>query len=137
MKYLFSVKPPGRLNDPGLLLLRVSLSAFMLTHGLPKLSRLLEGNAEGFPDPLGIGSSLSLVLVVIGEVVAPVLIIPGIMTRLATIPVLSAMSVAAFIVHAGDPFGSREMALLYLTGFLAVLILGPGKYSADQLISGK
>jgi len=137
MKYLFSVKPPGRLNDPGLLLLRVSLSAFMLIHGLPKLSRLLEGNAEGFPDPLGIGSSLSLVLVVIGEVVAPVLIIPGIMTRLATIPVLSAMSVAAFIVHAGDPFGSREMALLYLTGFLAVLILGPGKYSADQLISGK
>ncbi len=109
----------------------------MLTHGLPKLTRLLEGNAEGFPDPLGVGNTMSLVLAVIGEVLAPLMIIPGIMTRLATIPVLSAMFVAAFIVHAGDPFGSREMALLYLTGFLAVLIFGPGKYSADQLIRGK
>jgi len=137
MRNLLSVKQSGRLNDLGLLLLRVSLSAFMLTHGLPKLTRLLEGNAEGFPDPLGVGNTMSLVLAVIGEVLAPLMIIPGIMTRLATIPVLSAMFVAAFIVHAGDPFGSREMALLYLTGFLAVLIFGPGKYSADQLIRGK
>ena len=137
MRILFSVKPPGSLNDLGLLILRVSLSAFMLTHGLPKLTRLLEGNAEGFPDPFGIGSTLSLVLAVTGEVVAPVMIIPGIMTRLATIPVITAMSVAAFIVHAGDPFSGREMALLYLTGFLAVLILGPGRYSTDQLIRGK
>ena len=137
MRNLFSVKIPGRLNDLGLLILRVSLSAFMLTHGLPKLSRLLEGNADGFPDPLGIGSTMSLVLAVIGEALAPVMIIPGLMTRLATIPVITAMSVAAFIVHSGDPFGGREMALLYLTGFIAVLILGPGKYSADQLITGK
>ena len=137
MRNLFSVKTPGRLNDLGLLILRVSLSAFMLTHGLPKLSRLLEGNADGFPDPLGIGSTMSLVLAVIGEALAPVMIIPGLMTRLATIPVITAMSVAAFIVHSGDPFGGREMAFLYLTGFIAVLILGPGKYSADQLITGK
>ena len=137
MRNLLSVKQSGRLNDLGLLLLRVSLSAFMLTHGLPKLTRLLEGNAEGFPDPFGIGSTLSLVLAVTGEVVAPVMIIPGIMMRLATIPVITAMSVAAFIVHAGDPFSGREMALLYLTGFLAVLILGPGRYSTDQLIRGK
>lgn len=137
MRNLLSVKQSGRLDDLGLLLLRVSLSAFMFTHGLPKLARLLEGNAEGFPDPLGVGNTMSLVLAVIGEVAAPVLIIPGIMTRLAAVPVLTAMSVAAFIVHAGDTFGGREMALLYLTGFVAVLILGPGRYSADQLISGK
>ncbi len=64
------------------------------------------------------------------------MIIPGIMMRLATIPVITAMSVAALIVHAGDPFSGREMALLYLTGFLAVLILGPGRYSTDQLSGG-
>ena len=116
MRNLFSVKTPGRLNDLGLLILRVSLSAFMLTHGLPKLSRLLEGNADGFPDPLGIGSTMSLVLAVIGEALAPVMIIPGLMTRLATIPVITAMSVAAFIVHSGDPFGGIRIDKVMIYG---------------------
>jgi putative oxidoreductase len=134
MKNIFSTNSNPRLNDLWLLLFRIILAVFMLTHGFPKFMRLIEGNIAGFPDPLGIGENMSLILAVLGEFAAPLVIIPGIMTRLATIPVLSAMSVAAFIVHGADPFKGREKALLYLAGFLTILILGPGRWSVDNLI---
>jgi len=43
-----------------------------------------------------------------------------------------AMAVAAFIAHGADPFAKKEMALLYLVGFLTVALMGPGRYSIDQ-----
>src|SRR5512139_170774 len=104
MKFIFSTGSNDRLNDLWLLIFRVSLSAFMLTHGLPKLSRLIEGNGSDFSDPLGIGNNLSLIFAVAGEVVGPLLIIPGIITRIAAVQTIITMSVAAFIVHGGDPF---------------------------------
>lgn len=137
MKFIFSTSSSDRLNDLWLLIFRVILSVFLLTHGLPKLAILIEGNGGDFSDPLGIGNNFSLVLAVLGEVVGPFLIIPGIITRLASIPALTTMAVAAFMVHGNDPFNIREMALLYLVGFLAILILGPGRYSVDQLIYKK
>jgi putative oxidoreductase len=42
------------------------------------------------------------------------------------------MLVAAFIVHLDDPFKRKELALLYLVGFLIVLLMGAGKYSLDK-----
>jgi putative oxidoreductase len=42
------------------------------------------------------------------------------------------MSVAAFIVHFDDPFKSKELALLYLAGYLIIFVIGPGKYSIDK-----
>ena len=42
------------------------------------------------------------------------------------------MLVAAFIQHAGDPFGSREKALLFALIFIAILLLGPGPFSVDK-----
>jgi len=45
---------------------------------------------------------------------------------------MATMIVAAFIVHLDDPFKRKELALLYLVGFLIVLLMGPGKYSLDK-----
>jgi putative oxidoreductase len=45
---------------------------------------------------------------------------------------MATMLVAAFIVHLDDPFKRKELALLYLVGFLIVLLMGPGKYSLDK-----
>ncbi|MFT5737498.1 MAG: putative oxidoreductase [Maribacter sp.] len=115
----------------GLAFFRISMSAMMLTHGLPKLQKLISGDFE-FGDPIGIGAAPSLFLTVIGEFICPILIIIGYKTRLASIPTAITMLVAAFIVHAGDAFGSKEKALLYLVGFLAIALLGPGKYSIDR-----
>jgi putative oxidoreductase len=117
-------------NDLALLILRLGFGGLMLTHGIPKLERL--SNPEGFSDPLGVGSTLSLILALIGEVVAPVLIIIGLKTKLAAIPATITMIVAAFIVHAGDPVGTKEKALLFLFAFLVIFLAGPGKFSVDR-----
>lgn len=101
----------------------------MLTHGIPKINRLT--NPEGFPDPLGVGPLFSLILAIIGEVIAPVLIIIGLKTKLAAIPAMITMGVAAFMIHAADPIGKKEHALLYLIAFLAIFLAGPGRFSVD------
>lgn len=115
----------------GLLLLRVGFGSMMLTHGIPKLQKIIAGDFT-FGDPFGIGQTTTLILAVFAEVVFPFLIIIGFKTRLSTIPVIITMAVAAFVVHASDPFSGKEMALLYLTAFISIALLGGGKYSVDK-----
>ncbi len=115
----------------GLLLLRIGFGGMMLTHGIPKLLKMISGDFA-FGDPIGIGEPATLVLAVLCEVVFPILVIIGFKTRLAAIPVIITMAVAAFIVHAADPLGTKEMAILYLTAFTAIAFLGAGKYSVDK-----
>ena len=42
------------------------------------------------------------------------------------------MAVAALIVHAEDPFGTKEKALMYALCFLVIFFTGAGKYSLDK-----
>lgn len=118
-------------NDIGLALLRISTSAFLLTHGFSKFQKLLKGDFE-FADPLGIGAAPSLFLIVIAEFLCPILIIIGFKTRWAAVPPALAMAVVAFIHHAADPFGDKEKALLFMVIFLSIIFLGPGRYSIDR-----
>ncbi|UII79407.1 DoxX family protein [Flagellimonas sp. CMM7] len=115
----------------GLALLRIVPSAFMLTHGYPKFQNLISGNTD-FPNPLGIGQAPTLFLTVIGEFLCPILLIIGFKTRWAAIPSAITMLVAAIVVHGADPFGKKELALLYATIFIVIFLLGPGKYSIDK-----
>ncbi len=85
-----------------------------------------------FANPLGIGQGPSLFLAVIGEFVAPLLLIIGYKTRFAAIPALITMLVAAVIVHSADPFGTQEKAWLYAVIFMTIILLGPGKFSLDK-----
>lgn len=118
-------------NNIGLALLRIGASGLMLTHGIPKFQKLISGNLE-FGDPIGIGSTPSLFLAIIGEFICPILVIVGFKTRWSSIPTIITMAVAAFIVHGGDPFKDKEKALLYLILFVVIALLGPGKYSIDK-----
>ncbi|OAD91933.1 DoxX family protein [Aequorivita soesokkakensis] len=115
----------------GLLLLRVGFGGMMLTHGIPKLLKMLSGDFS-FGDPIGIGEPASLVLAVLSEVLFPILVVIGFKTRLSSIPVIITMAIAAFIVHAADPLGTKEKAILFLIGFIAIALLGAGKYSVDK-----
>ena len=121
------------LNDLGLLALRLSFSALMLTHGVPKLQQLVAGGQINFPDPIGVGPTASLALAVCGEAVAPVLIVVGLFARWAAVLPCVTMAVAAFMVHSGDPLADREPALLHLAGFTTILLAGAGHYSIDGL----
>lgn len=108
----------------------------MLTHGYPKLQRLFAGEMQ-FGDPLGLGPEVSLVLAVFAEFFCSILVMLGFGTRLAVVPLIVTMAVAAFMVHGADPFGRKEMALLYLVGYVVLLLTGSGKISVDRLISRK
>ncbi|MBX2826618.1 MAG: DoxX family protein [Flavobacteriaceae bacterium] len=118
--------------DIGLLVLRVGLSALMLTHGIPKFLELIGGNTNVVGDPIGVGGLLSSILVVLGEFIAPVLIIIGLKTRMSAVVAAITMAVAAFIVHAADPIATKEKALLYLVGFIAIALMGAGRISVDK-----
>lgn len=117
--------------DLGLLILRLGFGGFMLTHGIPKLNML--SNPADFGDPIGIGATLSLILAIIGEVVAPILMIIGFKTKWAAIPAIITMGVAAFIVHAKDDLAIKEHALLFFFAFLVIFLCGAGKYSVDGM----
>ncbi|MDO1500741.1 DoxX family protein [Winogradskyella maritima] len=115
--------------DLGLLILRLGFGGLMLTHGIPKLEML--NDPSSFGDPIGLGSTISLILCLIGEVLAPALLIIGFKTKLAAIPAAITMAVAAFVVHGNDPLQNKEMALLYLITFTALIFTGAGRYSID------
>ena len=116
----------------GALLLRVGLGGLMLTHGVPKMLEVFNGNLEVVGDPLGFGALVSSILVIIGEVISPLLVIVGYKVRFTAMPVIFTMAVAAFMIHAEDPIATKEKALLYLIGFGAIALMGAGKYSVSR-----
>lgn len=120
--------------DVVLFILRIGVAAFMLTHGIPKLQMLFSGGEIQFPGVMGLSPAISLGLAVFAEVVCSVLILIGLGTRLATIPLIITMLVAVFMIHANDSFANQELGLLYLFLYLPLLILGSGKFSLDGLI---
>ena len=117
--------------DFGLLLMRLGFSVGMMTHGYGKFLKVIQGNFE-FGDPIGIGPTFSLILSAIGEFIAPILIILGWKTRLASIFPTLTMLVAFAIAHDGDPFSRKEKAFVYLIAFLTLYFTGPGKYSLGK-----
>ena len=116
---------------------RLLVAAFMLTHGFPKLMKLMAGGEIQFANPIGLGPAFSLVLVVFAEFFCSLFIAFGFGTRLASIPLMITMLVAAFVAHGDDPFGQKEKALLYILIYMVLLIVGSGKFSIDYLISNK
>lgn len=136
MKKIFQSRINLNATHLSVLLLRLAAGGFMLTHGYPKLQRMLAGDFQ-FADPIGVGPEISLGLAVFAEFLCSLLLVLGLGTRLATIPLIVTMAVAAFIAHGADPFGRKEMALLYLVVYVVLLLTGSGKYSVDRLISGK
>ena len=138
----------------GLLILRLGFAGYLLTHGWGKAQMVLAGSFDQFGDPIGLGPGLSLVLVAFAEFVCAALVLVGLATRLAAIPPVIAMGVAAFVAHGADPWtmgaaaqrfmageseswASKQPALMFLTAFLALAFTGAGRYSLDHLVAGR
>jgi putative oxidoreductase len=118
--------------DYGLLFLRISIAALMLSHGIPKLLMLFGSQEISFADPFGIGQTATLTLVVFAEVICSLLIALGLATRLAAFILLFTMAFAFFVIHAEDPFQTKELALIYLVVYTFICIIGGGKYALDH-----
>jgi putative oxidoreductase len=135
MKQLFNTNFNHSALNLMFLVLRVAISAFMLTHGYGKLQSALAGGEIQFMDPFGLGQAASLYLAVFAEFFCSIFLILGFATRLAVIPLIVTMLVAVLIAHGSDPFEKKEMALHYLLVYLVILVCGAGKYSLDYFIS--
>lgn len=125
MKKLFNSKPISL--DMGLLILRLIFGFSMMTHGWSKLMTYSD-KAAGFYD-IGVGSELSLALVIFAEFFCSIMLILGIYTRIFLIPLIITMLVAIFDIHINDGFGKMEKALLFLGAYITIFMSGSGKYS--------
>ena len=141
-----------KLSSLGLLILRIGMGGYLATHGWGKVQMVMNDQAAMFGDPIGIGPALSLYLVAFAEFVCAILVILGLGTRFAAIPVIVTMAVAAFVAHGSDPWtmqaaaeaffsgaskswASKQPALMFLVPFLALVFTGAGEYSLDALIA--
>ena len=120
----------------GLLILRIGSCLSLMTHGYGKLISFSE-KSSSFMNHLALGSELSLSLIIFAEFFCSIFVLLGLGTRVFCIPIIYAFIVIVFDVHLYDPFSRMEKGILFLTIFSSLLLLGPGKYSADYFISKK
>lgn len=120
-------------EDLGYLVLRLGFGGTMLwQHGWPKLMHFTE-RMDSFADPFGISSPVSMVLIVIAEVLCSALVVLGLWTRIACIPLIIAMGVIIFMIDRGQPLGESELALVYLVAFVVLLLTGSGRFAIDRI----
>jgi putative oxidoreductase len=121
-------------EDTGKLILRVSLGVMILLHGIAKLTDGVDG-IVGMVAKTGLPGAFGY-LVYVGEVLAPLLLIVGLWTRLAALVVAINMVVAVVLVHMGELFTltkqggwALELQGMFLFASIAVALLGAGRFS--------
>src|SRR5690349_5077604 len=128
MKKLFSTAYSETAFNIALLVLRAGMGVLMVPYGYQKLIHFAD-RKDKFMNFLGIGSTVSLILVIFAEVICSSLLILGLMSRFAAFVLVVLTSVIVLKASHGDVFGDGEKPTLFLLGFLTVLLVGPGKYS--------
>ncbi|MDF9797949.1 putative oxidoreductase [Catalinimonas alkaloidigena] len=129
---LLRLELPPRFQDYGLLILRLAFGFSMIYgHGFGKLTRLFGTEEIRFADPFGIGPAASLALAVFAEVLCSLLLMLGLFTRAALIPLIITMATAYFSAHFDDAYGQQEKVILFGFAFIALFFTGPGRFSLD------
>ena len=121
-----------------LLVLRLWLGlTLLLNHGIAKLAGFGE-MAGKFPDPLHIGSTASLALAVVAEVVAAAFLTLGLFTRFAALVLVIQLGVAFCFVHGCVLSGAHggELAFIYLAGFVTLFLAGGGCCALEHKLTG-
>lgn len=131
-----------RLTDLGPLALRLGLGLVFTVHGWQKLNDGAFGFA-GMLTGLGVGAPDVLAwLVTAAELVGGILLLIGLLTRLATLPLIATMIGAIALVKLdlgviapeGTPMPGAELDIALLAGLVALLLLGPGRVSVDHAV---
>lgn len=118
-----------------LLAVRVFFGVLFFMHGLDKMMNF-SALSETFPDVLGFGSYMSLMVAIFCEFCCSLFLIAGLLQRLTLIPMIVSMGVAFFDIHdAMMPEG--ELALIYFIIFIILFVTGPGRYSLDYVIDNR
>jgi putative oxidoreductase len=128
----------GVSEDLGKFLLRVTLALLILLHGIAKLLGGV-GFIASVVAKAGMPSAFAY-LVYVGEVIAPLLVLFGVWTRLAALVIAANMVVALLLVHMGEIMTLNktggwaiELQAMFLVAALTVALLGAGRYSVGGL----
>ena len=129
-----------RFSWVGPLALRLSLGAVFLGTGWGKLHNL--GQVTGFFTELGIPFPAVQAAMVSGiELVGGTLILLGLFTRVAALPLMATMAVAILTAKRPEIDGIRSLLAFeeftYLAGFLWLFVAGAGRASLDALLFGR
>lgn len=134
MKKLLSTKYSANAVNAAMLILRLGLGTLMVVkYGFQKITHFSD-TASHMPNLLGMGGTVNAALIIFAEFFCSMFLILGLFTRLACIPLIIAMSVILYRIAHFDFFGQGHLAALYLTGFIAILLIGPGKVSVDGMM---
>lgn len=125
-----------KLTSLGLLILRLAFGLMMLKHGIDKL-QMFDTLAEKFADPIGMGPRMSLIAAIGAEVGCSLLLIIGLATRIACLPLAFTMIIALFVVHGAHDWDKKELAAVYLAVYVALFFTGPGQFAVDHIILRK
>ncbi len=134
MKKLISTYYSPFAFNLAMFILRVGSGVLMIPYGFDKLVHFSQYKA-GFMNFAGIGPTLSLALVIFAEFFCSVFLIMGLFTRVVAGILLFEMGVVVFEAHHLDIFmGKAEHGMQYLIGYIAIILLGPGKASLDGIL---
>lgn len=126
-------------TDLALLVVRLWFGLSMLVlHGWGKLMNF-SGLSTKFADPFGLGTTASVILIIIAELVCAGLIAIGLFTRWAALILGGGMATAFWTAHGAklSGQGNGELAFLYLGASLALFICGAGRFSVDASMGAK
>lgn len=115
-----------------LLCIRLFFGLMLMLHGLEKVYNYTE-LCFVFPDPMHIGSEISLLFAIFIEILCSIFFIIGALYRIMLIPMIAIMLVAFFHIHKGS-IVEGELAFIYLMMFILMYISGPGQYSVDAKV---
>ena len=135
------------LREFALLLLRVAFGLGLAYHGWLKIEMGVDVMADKgimhLGSPFTASPLLFAWLSTLAEVAGGFFLFLGLWTRYALVAMIINMCVASFVALAGMPIISgstpmtRELPLAYLTVFVVIFILGPGRWSVDGARGGK
>ncbi|PSU32695.1 DoxX family protein [Photobacterium lutimaris] len=120
-----------RIEDLLLLLLRLAIGGAMLTHGVGKIMNFSE-LAPTFIDPLGIGSTPSLVLAMLAEVLGSIALMLGVLTRVSALVLLFTMGTATYAVGMLKGWAGAELAFIYSLVYLTLMVQGGGRIGLEH-----
>ena len=134
---LSSILYKSILRDLAILLLRVFTGALLIHHGFEKLNDI-DNFADAFVRPLHLPFPIALsYIAAFSEIVGSWSLIIGLGTRLGASAILGTMSVAIYhaLVTSGFNIYLLELLALYFVSAISIILIGPGKFSADYLIN--
>jgi putative oxidoreductase len=136
IKMLKQIINPNPISLNAIVIVRIILGSYFIMHGHELFNaKAMEGfagylkNDLHFPLP-----TFMAYLRTASELFGGIMILLGLFTRVGAFLIMITMLVAAFTAGKGDLLGEAEFTFIYATLCFAIILVGAGKFSFDNLL---